>query len=119
MTKHRAAAKRQTLPGRGRAWHDQQHLPAAEPAAHRQGGIQQGGADAAPSSLRRDHASQLERGAEAVEPEEPKQPVALPPQQVLDAFAAAAAKPSPFELQAAAVHLDHPPLELGDGLQSA
>lgn len=55
--------------------------------------------------------------AEPVDPKEAEQPLALPPQQVLDAVAAAAAKVVPLQFQAAAIGLDHLPLKFGDRLQ--
>jgi hypothetical protein len=114
-----AAAQRQPLASDRLAWHDQQRLPIAALAAQRHGGIQQGGADAAPASVRGDHARQFWRVPEPVDPQEAEQPLALPPQQVLDTVAAAAAKVVPLQLQAAAIGLDHLPLKFRDRLQGS
>jgi len=115
--KHSIAAQRQTLPRLRGAGNDQQRLPIAEPTVERHRGIQQRRPDTAPASVWRDHAGQLQRGAKAIEAEEAQQPAVLPPQQVLDAAAATATKPSPLQLQPATVDLDHLPLELSDRIQ--
>ena len=78
MVERPAAAERQPLASDGLARHDQQRLPIAALAAQRHGGIQQGGADAAPASVRGDHAGQFRRVPEPVDPEKAEQPLALP-----------------------------------------
>ncbi len=117
MIERPAATQRQSLTSDRLAWHDQQRLAIAALAAQRHSGIQQGGADAAPASIRGDHARQFWRVPEPVDPQKAEQPLAVPPQQVLDAVAAAAAQVVPLQLQAAAIGLDHLPLKFRDRSQ--
>ena len=120
VLEHGATRQRELPPRvRGARGHEQDLLVGAL-AAERQRRIEQRARDALAAGRRIDHAGELHiPPVVRVEPEEAEQPIAAPPQHVIDAVARARAQRPPFELEASAVSRDRARLERRDRVERA
>jgi hypothetical protein len=114
-----AAAALHERPSRRRVpGHDQQHRAGLALPAQLQRGVQQRGADALAPRGGIDHAGQFDGGrAVRVETQEAEQPVAVPPQHVLDVLPGAVAQRVPLQLEPAAVGRYDPAFQVLDGAE--